>query len=117
MLVVFFVIFATCTMPQYSTSFFHQVQMILFSLLITIGLELFFYFVDLAITVLALVHKDSGSLFITELNMSYTLIICFYRSRTNVHYLVFHLTVADAITSFITLPMETIWRATIGVRK
>ena len=29
------------------------------------------------------------------------------------HYLVFHLTIADAITCFITLPMETVWRATI----
>ena len=36
-----------------------------------------------------------------------------YRSRTNVHYLVFHLTIADTITCFITLPMETAWRATI----
>jgi len=33
--------------------------------------------------------------------------------RTNVHYLVFHLTVADAITCFITTPMETVWRATV----
>ena len=38
------------------------------------------------------------------------------RSRTNVHYLVFHLTIADTITCFITLPMETIWRATIEVK-
>ena len=35
--------------------------------------------------------------------------------RTNVHYLVYHLTIADAITCFVTLPMETIWRATIEV--
>jgi len=35
------------------------------------------------------------------------------RTRTNVHYLVYHLTIADAITCFVTLPMETIWRATI----
>ena len=40
---------------------------------------------------------------------------CDCRNRTNVHYLVFHLTVADTITSFITLLMETVWRATIGV--
>ena len=32
------------------------------------------------------------------------------RSRTNVHYLVFHLTLAHAITSYVTLPMETLWR-------
>ena len=32
------------------------------------------------------------------------------RSRTNVHYLVFHLTLADTITSYVTLPMETLWR-------
>ena len=37
------------------------------------------------------------------------------RSRTNVHYLVFHLTLADTITSYITLPMETLWRLTIQV--
>ena len=37
------------------------------------------------------------------------------RSRTNVHYLVFHLTIADTITSFITMPMETLWRLTIQV--
>ena len=37
------------------------------------------------------------------------------RVRTNVHYLVYHLTLADSITCFITLPMETIWRATIQV--
>ena len=37
------------------------------------------------------------------------------RSRTNVHYLVFHLTVADTITCFITMPMETAWRLFIGV--
>ena len=37
------------------------------------------------------------------------------RVRTNVHYLVYHLTIADAITCFVTLPMETIWRATIEV--
>ena len=30
--------------------------------------------------------------------------------RTNVHYLVFHLTLADAIVCFVTMPMETIWR-------
>ena len=37
------------------------------------------------------------------------------RTRTNVHYLVFHLTLADTITSYITLPMETLWRLTIQV--
>ena len=37
------------------------------------------------------------------------------RSRTNVHYLVFHLTIADTITSYITLPMETIWKYTLQV--
>ena len=26
------------------------------------------------------------------------------------HYLVFHLTLADAIVCFVTMPMETIWR-------
>ena len=35
------------------------------------------------------------------------------KSRTNVHYLVFHLTLADSIICFITLPMETLWRLTI----
>ena len=37
------------------------------------------------------------------------------RSRTNVHYLVFHLTLADTIISYITMPMETFWRLFIGV--
>ena len=37
------------------------------------------------------------------------------QSRTNVHFLVFHLTLADAIVSFITMPMETIWRVVIEV--
>ena len=37
------------------------------------------------------------------------------RSRTNVHYLVFHLTIADTITCFITMPMETLWRLTLQV--
>ena len=36
-------------------------------------------------------------------------------SRTNVHFLVFHLTLADAVISFITMPMETIWRVVIEV--
>ena len=40
-----------------------------------------------------------------------------FRSRTNVHYIVFHLTLADTITCFITLPMETIWKICIGVRR
>ena len=35
------------------------------------------------------------------------------KSRTNVHYLVFHLTLADSVICFITLPMETLWRLTI----
>lgn len=35
------------------------------------------------------------------------------KSRTNVHYLVFHLTLADSIICFVTLPMETLWRLTI----
>ena len=38
------------------------------------------------------------------------------RSRTNVHYIVFHLTIADTITCFITMPMETLWRLTIEVK-
>ena len=37
------------------------------------------------------------------------------QSRTNVHYLVFHLTIADTIICFITMPMETIWRIIIEV--
>ena len=37
------------------------------------------------------------------------------RRRTNVHFLVFHLTLADVVTCFITLPMETAWRITVGV--
>ena len=37
------------------------------------------------------------------------------RSRTNVHFLVFHLTLADTITCFITMPMETLWRLFIEV--
>ena len=39
------------------------------------------------------------------------------QSRTNVHYLVFHLTIADTIISFITMPMETTWRMFIEVMK
>ena len=35
-------------------------------------------------------------------------------SRTNVHYLVYHLTIADSITTFITLPMEEVYRALIS---
>ena len=35
------------------------------------------------------------------------------RSRTNVHYLVFHLTIADSITCFLTMPMETLWKLTL----
>ena len=38
------------------------------------------------------------------------------QSRTNVHFLVFHLTLAYAIFSFITMPMETIWRVVIEVQ-
>ena len=37
------------------------------------------------------------------------------QSRTNVHFLIFHLTLADAIVCFITMPMETIWRIVIEV--
>ena len=37
------------------------------------------------------------------------------RSRTNVHYLVFHLTIADTITSYITIPVEGLWRLFISV--
>ena len=33
------------------------------------------------------------------------------------HYLVFHLTTADTIVSFITMPMETTWRMFIEVMK
>ena len=33
--------------------------------------------------------------------------------RTNVHYLVFHLTLADSIICYVVLPMETLWRLTI----
>ena len=35
-------------------------------------------------------------------------------SRTNVHYLVLQLTIADCLICFVTLPMETLWRATIA---
>ena len=34
-------------------------------------------------------------------------------SRTNVHLLVFHLTIADSIVSFITMPLEAGWRFTM----
>ena len=37
-------------------------------------------------------------------------------SRTNVHLLVFHLTLADCIISFITMPMETVWRLVTEVQ-
>ena len=37
------------------------------------------------------------------------------REWTNVHYLVYHLSIADAIICFIILPMETVWRATMEV--
>ena len=36
-------------------------------------------------------------------------------SRTNVHYLVFHLTLADTLISYVTMPMETAWRVAIEV--
>ena len=42
--------------------------------------------------------------------------VLIFRSRTNVHYLVFHLTVADSIVSFITMPLEAVWRFTLQVR-
>ena len=35
-------------------------------------------------------------------------------SRTNVHYLVLQLTLADCLICFVTLPMETLWRTTIA---
>ena len=38
------------------------------------------------------------------------------RSRTNVHYLVYQLTLADSIVCFITLPLEAAWRFTIQWR-
>ena len=34
----------------------------------------------------------------------------YYRMRTNVHTLVFHLTIADSIVSFVTMPLEAGWR-------
>ena len=34
------------------------------------------------------------------------------RSRTNIHYLVFHLTIADTLVSFVTMPLEAAWRFT-----
>jgi hypothetical protein len=37
------------------------------------------------------------------------------RTRTNIHLLVFHLTVADSIVSFLIMPMEAIWRYTMQV--
>ena len=40
-----------------------------------------------------------------------------FRSRTNVHYLVFHLTIADTLVSFITMPLEAAWRFTLQERK
>ena len=38
------------------------------------------------------------------------------RTRTNVHYLVLHLTIADSIVCFIVLPLEAAWRFTIQWR-
>ena len=35
------------------------------------------------------------------------------RSRTNVHTLVFHLTIADCLVSFVTMPLEAAWRFTM----
>ena len=35
---------------------------------------------------------------------------------TNVHFLVFHLTIADSIVCFITLPLEAGWRYTVQWR-
>ena len=40
----------------------------------------------------------------------------YFRSRTNVHFLVFHLTIADSIVCFITLPLEAAWRYTMQWR-
>ena len=37
------------------------------------------------------------------------------RSRTNVHYLVFHLTIADTLVSVIIMPLEAAWRFTLQV--
>jgi hypothetical protein len=36
-----------------------------------------------------------------------------FRSKTNVHFLVFQLILADTLVSCITMPMEAIWRLTI----
>ena len=38
-----------------------------------------------------------------------------FSMRTNVHTLVFHLTVADSIVSFVTMPLEAAWRYTMQV--
>ena len=50
-----------------------------------------------------------------ELRVSLTVILCRpqARSKTNLHYLVFHLTLADSIVSYVVLPLETLWRLTI----
>ena len=61
--------------------------------------------------------NDGGSSFKIHFNLEtpYSKSKDILRKRTNVHFLVFHLTLADTITCFITLPMETIWRITVGV--
>ena len=38
-------------------------------------------------------------------------------SRTNVHFLVFHLTLADVVICFITMPLETVWRVVVQVSR
>ena len=49
------------------------------------------------------------------MRVSLTVILCRPqgRSKTNLHYLVFHLTLADSIVSYVVLPLETLWRLTI----
>ena len=37
------------------------------------------------------------------------------RSRTNVHYLVVHLTLADLLVSLVVMPMEAGWKVTSQV--
>ena len=39
--------------------------------------------------------------------------IIYFRSRTNVHMLVFHLSLADSLVSFVTMPLEAAWRFTM----
>ena len=53
--------------------------------------------------------EQSVSSFFSTFN--FLLIWC--RSRTNVHILVFHLTIADSLVSFVTMPLEAGWRWTM----